>query len=155
MSQHRERILAVLALYGLSYTPAQNEQELTNIFQISALLKKREDKEEKGKGCIEVEVEPKQPEGFAWELTRGVWQQQEELNKTIDRFSDHWSLERIGHMERILLQLALYEIIHKRTPSKIIISESMKLADEFGAGKAKSFINGILDAAAREINAVN
>lgn len=153
MAKHRERILAVLALYGLSYTPAENEQELTNIFQVSKSLKNREDKEEKGDFCSEGDViEAKRPEGFAWRLTRGVWERQKELNGVIDRLSRHWSLERIGHMERILLQLALFEIIQMRTHPKIVISESMMLADEFGAGKAKNFINGILDTAGREFS---
>lgn len=143
MAKHRGRAQAFQAIYGLSFAPPPDEKELARSFLRSS-LEKRNDGEENP---------PEQPSGFAWELTRGVWEHQKDLNSAIEKYSLNWSLARVGRLEQILLQLALYEILYLGTPPKIVISESMRLADEFGAGSAKSFVNGILDAASRDMTA--
>lgn len=140
MAKHRERALACQALYGLSFSPAADEAGLAEVFARS--IQARRDN---------ADGEMKQPGGFAWELTRGVWARQKELNAAIEKFSHNWSLARMGRLEQALLQLALYEMLHMGTHPKIVISECMDLAYEFGASNAKGFINGILDAAARDM----
>ena len=64
--------------------------------------------------------------GFAWELVEGVWSNVKNLDSVIERFSQNWRVDRLGKIE---LTLAL------------------ELSTRFGDAKAKSFINGILDAA--------
>ncbi len=143
MAKHRERSLAFQALYGLSFSPVDSEKDLSAAFLRSGNARRNENADPDNTAP---------PSGFAWELTRGVWLYQKELNAAIENFSRNWTLSRIGRLERILLQLALYEMLHIHTHPKIVMSECMELADEFGAGAAKRFVNGILDAAARNMN---
>lgn len=141
MAKHRQRMQAFQALYSLSFIPDPDENALAHAFRNSGLDKGQTDKDKKS-----------ELSGFAWELTRGVWQNKARLNAAIEKYSHNWSLSRMGKIEALLLQLALYEMFFIKTHPKIVMSESMELADEYGAGGAKSFINGVLDAAARDMN---
>lgn len=130
----RERERAFQALYGLSFSPAKDAAQLERAFLVSP-------SQDGGEQA---------PEGFAWDLVKGVWENEAALDEQIRRFSRNWRKERIGRIELILLRLALYEMIYIRSAPKLCISESIDLAKQFGAGGATSFINGILDAAARQ-----
>lgn len=131
--KHRERELAFQILYGLSFAPAKDAGELGRAFQLSP-HNPRPDSE---------------PSGYAWELINGVRAHEQELDAAVATFSHNWRPERIGRIEMLLLRLALYEMFHTHTPAKVVITESRELADQFGIDQAKSFITGILDAAAR------
>jgi transcription antitermination factor NusB len=92
------------------------------------------------------------PEGFAWILARGAWLNRARLDELIAGFSQHWRVERMGRPELSLLRLALQELLfHDDTPPKVIINEAMELSRQFGDAAARSFINGILDAAVKAL----
>lgn len=131
--KHRGRELAFQLLYGLSFSPVNDETALQQAFRLSP-----------GN-----EYADSVADGFAWRLAQGVWENTEELDRTIVRFCRNWHADRIGRIEMLLLRLALYEMIYERTPAKVVISESLELAKQFGVDNAGSFINGILDAAAK------
>ena len=79
--------------------------------------------------------------GFAWELVEGVWANVKTLDSVIERFSQNWR-------ELTLLRLAVFEMLYRAdVPPKVAINEALELSTRFGDAKAKSFINGILDAA--------
>lgn len=143
MTKHMMRSCAFQALYSLSFAPANTREELERVF-------KRANLDKNGKAAAaELEQQPR-CEGFIWELTHGVWKNEAKLNAIIEKFSRNWRIERMGLLEQILLRLGLYEMLFMGTPAKIVMSESMALADDFGATSSKSFVNGVLDAAARE-----
>ncbi len=92
------------------------------------------------------------PAGFAWELVEGVWSRSRELDEVIGRFSRGWRVDRLGKIELTLLRLAVFELLHRAdVPPRVVINEALELTARFGDAKAKSFINGILDAAAGEL----
>jgi N utilization substance protein B len=93
-------------------------------------------------------------QGFAWELTEGVWRHVASLDALIARFSRNWRLERLGRIELTLLRLSLFELAFRPdVPPKAAINEALDLTARFGDAKAKRFINGILDAAAKAAEA--
>ena len=93
-----------------------------------------------------------QPEGFAWELVLGVWSKRQELDKLVARFSQNWRLERMGRVELALLRLAVYELVFRDdVPPKVVINEAIELSRRFGDENSRSFVNGILDAAAKTV----
>ena len=51
-----------------------------------------------------------EPEGFDWELTKGVWKNTAGLDKIIEAHSRHWNMKRIGRIELTILRIAAYEI---------------------------------------------
>ncbi len=142
----RERAFQVL--YGLHYAPVKSESGLRQAFSSSP------DPLNDPSKWSEKKEEPvvQEPVGFAWELTLGAWSHSAELDKVVMRFSQNWRIERIARTELTILRLALYEMLHRPDiPVKVAINEAVELAKRFGDENSRSFINGILDAAAKAI----
>ncbi len=86
----------------------------------------------------------------ALEIRRGVKEREKELEEIIDSYSK-WRKERIDLVDRAILKLALYEMLHDATvPPAVAIDEAVELAKKFSSGKAYKFINGLLDRVKRE-----
>ncbi len=77
-----------------------------------------------------------------------------EFDRRIKDAAEHWRLERVGVVERNILRLALAELDEGATPSRVVIDEAVKLAHWFAGARAPAFINGVLDAVARETGAL-
>ena len=75
----------------------------------------------------------------------------ERINNSISTYSENWSFERIGNVEKITLQLGISELIMKLTPNKVIISEWVKITDKHSSSKGAKFVNGILDKISNEL----
>ena len=83
---------------------------------------------------------------FAMALADGVATRVEELDPMIAEAAEHWRIERMNVMDRLILRLAVYEFLHERgTPAKVVINEALELARSFSGDEAVRFINGILD----------
>jgi len=77
-----------------------------------------------------------------------------EFDRRVEDAAEHWRLERVGIVERNILRLALAELDEAVTPSRVVIDEAVKLAHWFAGAKAPAFVNGVLDAVARESGAL-
>jgi transcription antitermination protein NusB len=87
-----------------------------------------------------------QTPAYLMKLVEGVAAHQEELDALIRQYSEHWRLERMAAVDRNLLRLSLYELLHEpEVPAKVVINEAVELAKRFGSEESGSFINGILD----------
>ena len=82
---------------------------------------------------------------FARELVAGVRRHREQLDKSFERISANWSLERMAPTDRNVLRLGAYEILHSDTPDRVAIDEAVELAKRFGSAQSGQFVNGILD----------
>ena len=86
----------------------------------------------------------------ALEIHRGVKEREKKLEEIIDSYSK-WRKERIDLVDRAILKLALYEMLHDNTvPPAVAINEAVELAKKFSSGKAYKFINGLLDRVKKE-----
>ena len=84
---------------------------------------------------------------FARALGKATWSRLEELDRLIGSASENWALERISRIDRILMRMALTEIlVFDDIPVKVSIDEAIELAKRYSAEKSPAFINGILDA---------
>src|SRR5687767_13562264 len=89
---------------------------------------------------------------FAMMLAEGVAARVEELDPLIAEAAEHWRIERMNVMDRLILRLAVYEFLHQPgTPGKVIINEALELARSFSGDESVRFINGILDAIRRKL----
>ena len=89
---------------------------------------------------------------FATDLADGVASRVDELDPIISAAAEHWRLERMNVMDRLILRLAVYEFLHEPgTPGKVIINEALELARRFSGDESVRFINGILDAIRRKL----
>jgi len=87
---------------------------------------------------------------FASHLAEGVVAHVDEIDPQITEAADHWRIERMQVMDRLILRLAVYEFqFETDTPGKVIINEALELARTFSADDSVRFINGILDAIRR------
>ncbi len=83
---------------------------------------------------------------YAEKLIGGVCECGEDLNKRIVAALDHWTPERVGRVEWVIMRLALYETLYcPETPSAVIIAEAVQLANAFGDKDTPRFVNGLLN----------
>ena len=88
---------------------------------------------------------------FTRDLVEGVQSKREELDALIERHSVGWSLDRIAPLERSILRVALYELLHSEdVPAEVAIDEAVETAKELCSADAPGFVNGILGAVHRE-----
>lgn len=91
-------------------------------------------------------------QAFANSLARGVASDVSTLDPMIGEAAEHWRVERMNVLDRIVLRLAVYEFLHQpETPGKVVINEALELARTFSTDEAVRFINGILDAIRRRL----
>ena len=89
---------------------------------------------------------------FATQLVRGVIANREKLDGILSATSEHWKLEQMAKVDRIVLRIAVYEItIDRNVPTKAAINESIELAKTFSGEEAGRFVNGILGRVAASV----
>jgi N utilization substance protein B len=82
---------------------------------------------------------------FARELAEGVESRRAELDRLIGEHAVDWDLERIAPLERAILRVALYEILHRPdVPDEVAIDEAVETAKLYCGLDAPGFVNGIL-----------
>jgi N utilization substance protein B len=88
---------------------------------------------------------------FTRELIDGVTRERDRLDELIARHSVGWTLDRIAPLERNILRVALYELLHRPdVPVEVAIDEAVEAAKELCSAEAPPFVNGILGAVQRE-----
>jgi N utilization substance protein B len=93
------------------------------------------------------DVLPDKSSSFTRELIDGVLQHQDELDVLIERHARGWTLDRIAPLERSILRVSLYEMLHRAdVPDEVAIDEAVEAAKELCAAEAAGFVNGILGA---------
>ncbi|MEP6621174.1 MAG: transcription antitermination factor NusB [bacterium] len=84
-------------------------------------------------------------------IVRLVAARQKELDAQLADVTTNWRIERIGAVERCVLRMAAAELTIGDTPPKVIIQESVTLAERYGSAASAKFVNGVLDALARRM----
>lgn len=90
---------------------------------------------------------------FAFELVTGVIERVVELDEIIGLHARNWRVSRMAIVDRNVLRLAVHELRDTETPLAVVIDEAVDLARRFGADSSPAFVNGVLDAVARELRA--
>lgn len=92
----------------------------------------------------EKKIRNKQQE-FALNLFDGVVCNLKNLDLVIKGRLKDWDFSKLGGMERAILRLGVYEILHSDTDKPVVINEAIELAKNYGEEMAPKLINGILD----------
>ena len=88
---------------------------------------------------------------FTRELVQGVEHWREEIDGLIERHAVGWTLDRIAPVERNILRVALFELLHRNdVPAEVAIDEAVEAAKELCSADAPGFVNGILGTVHRE-----
>jgi N utilization substance protein B len=84
---------------------------------------------------------------FAATLVSGTLRELAALDETLERQASNWKVSRMALVDRSLLRMALYEMLHlPESPDAVVIDEAVELAKQYGNAESPGFINGILDA---------
>ena len=93
---------------------------------------------------------------FATDLFRKAILNNSELREIIDLHASNWDLDRIAFMDVLIMQLALTEMLYfPSIPSKVTLNEYIEMAKFYSTEKSRTFINGILDKALKELKTSN
>ena len=91
-------------------------------------------------------------ENFMKELVVSLIDKMEEIDEIIQKFSDHWILDRMTVIDRNILRMGTCELLFNfPTPPKVVINEAIEIAKKYGNEDSPEFINGILDKVYNEI----
>lgn len=86
----------------------------------------------------------------AQRLVRGTLESLTEIDELIRTHAENWRIERMPPIDRNILRLALYEMLHEESvPKVVIVDEAIELAKKFGAENSGRFVNGLLDGVLR------
>lgn len=96
-------------------------------------------------------VVPKGALDFARELVTGVVSRLPELDALVSLHARNWRVSRMAVVDRNVLRLAAHELRDTQTPVAVVIDEAVDLARRFGSDRSPSFVNGVLDAIAKEV----
>ena len=88
---------------------------------------------------------------FANQLFEGAVSAADASDKSVEKLSENWKLERLAAVDRSILRLAIYELRFGTAPVKVVIDEALELAKKFSSAESPAFLNGILDAASKLI----
>ena len=90
---------------------------------------------------------------FAAELVQGTIADIATLDALIVKHSQHWRLERLAILDRLILRMATWELRHRPdTPPAVVLDEALELARTFSGDEAVPFVNGVLDAIKRSLD---
>jgi N utilization substance protein B len=88
---------------------------------------------------------------FAEDLVRGADRHRAAIDERIQAASEHWDPTRMAAIDRAILRLAIFELLHRDDiPPKVSINEYIEIAKKFSTEDSGSFVNGILDRIWRE-----
>ncbi|HMC26432.1 MAG TPA: transcription antitermination factor NusB [Verrucomicrobiae bacterium] len=83
---------------------------------------------------------------FAEPLIKGTLEHRDESDELIKKHAKNWELHRIAAVDRNILRLAIYEMLHRDDiPPVVSINEAVDIAKKFSTQDSGKFVNGILD----------
>jgi transcription antitermination protein NusB len=90
--------------------------------------------------------------GRADALARGTQEALGAIDAAIEEASTNWRFERIAAVDRTVLRLGTYELMHEPgTPAAVVLDEAVELAKRFGEADSHAFVNGVLDAIRKRV----
>ena len=95
---------------------------------------------------------PVRPDGYVCTLLEGAVATRAEADTRISAASVGWPLERMAVIDRLVLRLAVAELLDTDGPPlAVVIDEAVQLAKTYSTDDSGSFVNGILSTIAAEV----
>lgn len=88
----------------------------------------------------------------ARDLMAGVGRHRADIDDRITRFAPAWPLAQMSAIDRNVLRIGIFEVIHNSTtiPVGVAINEAVELAKLYGSENSARFVNGVLGRVASE-----
>ena len=129
-TRHHARMAVVSLLYAYDLGNGNIAEHTSDILEEKKIRNKQKD--------------------FALSLYEGVMENLPVCDEAIIKHLKEWDFERLGAIERATLRLASYEILFGELDSAVVINEAVEITKAFGTEQSPKFINGVLDAIAKD-----
>ena len=138
-NRHLGRIISLQSLYEYEFRSKAGDKTA----DIDSIVSKNIEPYEKALGDVD----------FVHDLTRGVFDEREALDKELQPMAPEWPISSISSIDRNVLRIGLFELSRRKdsVPPKVAINEAVELAKAFGSDNSSKFINGVLGTAYRNI----
>ncbi len=104
---------------------------------------------------IEAFVEDRLPttslRGYCLTLYDGTLVHQADIDRRLTEVAENWKLPRMAAVDRNVLRLGAFELLHGTEPAAVVFNEWIELARRFGGAGSPAFVNGILDRVHRAV----
>jgi len=94
-----------------------------------------------------------QATAYASKLVQEFWRQRTEIDERVAAASVKWDLTRISQVERNIMRVAIVELLNGEVPAPVILDEAIEIGREYGGAESPRFINGVLDAVFKSMQA--
>jgi N utilization substance protein B len=92
------------------------------------------------------------PDEYTVAVLRGLEVERATIGGLLDAHSKGWPLDRMPHMDRLVLEVGAYELGHRPdVPTAVVLNEAVELANTYGTDDSGRFVNGVLSAVAEEL----
>ncbi len=82
---------------------------------------------------------------YAREVVDGVVDHREEIDELIETYSQGWTLARMPIIDRAILRIGIWEILHNdEIPHAVAIDEAVEAAKVLSTDDSAGFVNGLL-----------
>ena len=88
---------------------------------------------------------------FLEELVNGVLKNIIDIDNSIVKYLENWSIERLGLTDQAIIRMSVYELIYTDTPNLVCINEAIELSKKYSDEKVSKMINGVLDKIYHEV----
>jgi N utilization substance protein B len=82
---------------------------------------------------------------YVHDIVNGVLENQEKIDKIINKYLEKWTLNRLGKTDASILRLATYEMLYYDTPALVVLNEAIELAKKYSDDKVVALVNAVLD----------
>jgi N utilization substance protein B len=83
---------------------------------------------------------------YADRLIRGIIENFATIDEILGTFSEKWNLSRMGAVDRNILRVAVFEMMHcPDIPPIVSINEAVEISKDFATDKSSAFVNGVLN----------
>lgn len=101
--------------------------------------------------CEQVSA-PQEQQQYVRNVVQHVLSNQQRFDAAVERHAKNWKLSRISKVDLAIIRVCASELETRTDVSlKVIIADAAEIGKEYGAENSSSFVNGILDAIAREV----
>jgi N utilization substance protein B len=121
---------------------AAREIAMKLIYQLEI---QKDSREEQIRQTLEQEALTENDTKYIVDVVEGVYNNVEQIDKTIELYSKGWRLSRISKVDLSILRLSIYEMCFRDDiPFNVSINEAVELAKNYSGEESGSFVNGIL-----------
>ena len=78
-------------------------------------------------------------------LVNGVIDNIDDIDSSISKYLENWSIDRLGLTDQAIIRIGVYELLYTDTPSLVCINEAIELSKKYSDDKVVKMINGVLD----------